>query len=455
MRKPTFILLPTLLLAACGDQSSHVARTSAEATSGSAYPGFNNYLFLPANYTGETFVLSKDYPKEEPKTKLPAFFSTDFRKDWRTYLLQVRDYCFEGNTEVDFRVEKNSVRSWYHMPWQAYGPLGREGIHGLTKEAPFQSFQLCPTQSFAYAGAWAVGFYNAPGGYTIGQVWKNPNQPDLSLTTAPARGFPEGTVLFKLLFASFPADTVAQQVPYLSNPLQWQAYVEPKYTSDTPPPPQPIPRTIMPVTLIQMDIMVKDSRATETGGWVFGNYQYNGALSGKAAYENLAPLGLLWGNDPSVTGNDYTNPKPVKTRINPTLTQTVINPDTNELPVAHLGWNGRLNGPADNPQSSCYSCHMTAQYPPALANPTFQEASKIPPVGSPKWMKWFQNVPCGTVFDSTQVNAKACDNSLQLAGAVSNFNDWLQSTSASNALGAPANDNAPQKHRILRAPQSP
>jgi hypothetical protein len=29
----------------------------------------------------------------------------------------------------------------------------------------------------------------------------------------------------------------------------------------------------------------------------------------------------------------------------------------------HLGWLGRLNGPVDNPQSACLSCHGTAQSP--------------------------------------------------------------------------------------------
>ncbi|MEF9672596.1 hypothetical protein QNM99_11185, partial [Pseudomonas sp. PCH446] len=89
--------------------------------------------------------------------------------------------------------------------------------------------------------------------------------------------------------------------------------------------------------------------------------------------------GIIWGNDPKETGNDFTNPTPTVTKINPALKQTAINANTQELPPTHLGWNGRLNGPVDNPNSSCQSCHMTAESPQvAIMNPLFQK--NPPPV---------------------------------------------------------------------------
>lgn len=443
MRHLTLGLVSSFLLSGCGGEPATAA--------GPDYPGFADYAFLPADYAGEKFVLSKDYPTAVPDTPKPAFFATDFRKDWRSYLLQVRDYCFEGNTDVDFRVERNQVRRWYHMPWQAYGPHGREGIHGLTKEAPFAKQQLGATQTYTDAGAWAVGFYNATGAVTLGKVWQDRMQPDLSHTTAPAPGFAEGTVVFKLLFASFPADAVAAQVPSLTNPLQWQAYVEPVYLNSATKAGQ---REVMPVTLIQMDIMVKDARATESHGWIFGTYQYNGAVSGGPAYTNLVPVGVMWGNDPEVTDDAYTQAPPITdpaagTRINPALTQTVINPDASELPLSHLGWNGRLNGPADNPLASCYSCHMTAEYP-ALSplNPTFQAPDKIPPRGSKEWMRWFQNQPCNQPFDA---GSMSCDASLQLAGAVANFHEWLAKKTGSEGAAKPGAAQAQKPvHPVLR-----
>ena len=58
--------------------------------------------------------------------------------------------------------------------------------------------------------------YNAPGGYVIGQVWKDHNSPDPT-----AANFPDGTVSCKLLFTT----ATAAQVPYLKNAFQWQADV--------------------------------------------------------------------------------------------------------------------------------------------------------------------------------------------------------------------------------------
>src|ERR1700722_10798419 len=106
----------------------------------------------PASYTGPIFQLSQSYPKTLPAGPPPAFFkllpaklTNDFEQ-WRPYVDAVKKYCLEGNVESDWYVQKNKVRNWYHAPWQHYGPLGREGIHGLTKEAQIQSKQLAPTQ---------------------------------------------------------------------------------------------------------------------------------------------------------------------------------------------------------------------------------------------------------------------------------------------------------------------
>ncbi|WP_097125646.1 hypothetical protein [Spirosoma fluviale] len=383
---------------------------------------FPDYGFLPNDYSGTLFKLSQDYPTTLPAGPLPAFFKTDFKKDWRTYMLQVRDYCFEGNTGIDFRVENNVVRKWYHMPWQHwdFDGHGREGIHGLTKEAPIQPLQLAPTQTTDSAGAWAVGFYNEIGGYTIGKVWKDHDNPDASVTTGPKGGFKEGAVLFKLLFASIPKEKAAAEVPSLANGLWWKAFVSPVYKSPV--------RAVTEVALIQMDILVRDSKAPT--GWIAGTFQYNGKLNKANKWENLVPVGLMWGNDPDITDNKFTNAKPKVTRINPELKETVINPDTAELPATHLGWNGRLNGPVDNPKSSCLSCHATAQYPAkSPLNPLFFPKDTIIVESSKRWMLWFQNTKCATVFSGlnspdTMVGVKSTDFSLQLADALQNFDTW-------------------------------
>ena len=158
----------------------------------------------------------------------------------------------------------------------------------------------------------------------------------------------------------------------------------------------------------------------------------------------------MWGNDPEQTGNEYTNPTPTRTRINPNLTEVAINPGP-ELPPTHLGWNGRLDGPVDNPMSSCMSCHMTAEYPQlSPMNPTFQAKDKIPPVGSRAWMRWFQNEAAGVPFDK---GAQSTDYSLQLAGAMANFYDWKCNEGGVFVEGGNACVKAMQmKKRMLHAP---
>lgn len=380
---------------------------------GSACAGtFPDYGYQPpATYTGPLFQLSQGYPQKLP-TDTPAFFSqlpaklsNDF-ETWRPYVDAVKHYCLEGNVETDWDVQKNPVRHWYHMPWQHYGPFGREGIHGLTKEAQIQVRQLAPSQ-LSTGQTYAVGVYNDIGAYTIGQVWKNPQNPDPSFTSAP-HSFPNGTVVCKALFA----DIDVKQVPFLVNPVLWQAYITNTFESAD--------RSIKPVALIQMDFAVRDTRIPGTG-WIFGTYQYNGQVTGKAGWENLVPVGVMWGNDPQDTGDSYTNKQPTVTRINPDLKESAINASP-ELPPTHLGWNGRLDGPVDNPVSACMSCHLTAESPQlSPMNPTFQAPDKVPPVGSPEWMRWFQNEMAGVPFDA---GAQSTDFSLQLAAALANFYDW-------------------------------
>lgn len=386
-----------------------VTMFAAGAVSAGTFPDFGYQP--PSSYKGALFQLSQSYPQQLPAgtpaffSQLPSPLSNDFEQ-WRSYTDEVKQYCLEGNVETDWDVQKNPVRHWYHMPWQHYGPLGREGIHGLTKEAQIQVRQLAPTQ-MATGQTYAVGIYNDIGGYTLGQVWKDPQNPNPAVTSAP-NSFPDGTVVCKALFA----DIDLQQVPFLVNPVLWQAYVTNTFASAD--------RSIKKLALIQMDFAVRDRRIPGTG-WIFGTFQYNGAVTGKPSWDNLVPVGVMWGNDPQDTGDAYTNKQPTVTKINPALKETAINARP-ELPPTHLGWNGRLDGPVDNPISACMSCHLTAESPQlSPMNPTFQAPDKVPPVGSPAWMRWFQNNMAGVPFDEA---AQSTDFSLQLAGGLANFYDW-------------------------------
>ena len=392
-----------------------------------SFPDFG-FMISPQKYHGRVFRLSDTYPKKEPAMDdgVKHILSIDFKTDWKKYMSAVRDYVFEGNAsknyENSFFLEDNKVRSWYHVPWQHWGPQGREGFHGLTQEGPVGPKMLAPTQSSS-THAYAVGFYNDLGGYGIGRVWSTdvPNYSFLNFT-----GFPEGTVVAKVLYVPLESE----EVPYLTNPISWNAYI---YKSDVPgasQPKDPSERVQHKVNLIQMDIMVKDQRAKSTGGWVFGTFVYQGELNNDNRWENLMPVGIMWGNDPNYTMSNY-NPTPTKTVINHDLKETIIN-DSPKMPAMHLGFSSRLNGPVDNAYSSCMSCHSTAQYPVVTGIlPQFNQPNpvKIPAVGtdaSRAWMRWFRNVDCGTPFDPGQ--AVSMDYSLQLVKSIENYIDYASQT---------------------------
>jgi hypothetical protein len=202
-------------------------------------------------------------------------------------------------------------------------------------------------------------------------------------------------------------------------------------------------RTTRAMNLLQMDVMVKDSRATEAAGWVFGTFAYNGTLPEDNPYAgacadiygpgrnwcNLTPVGVMWGNDPD-NADSFINKQPTRTVINLALDETWINP-SDLLPAMHLGFNSRLNGPADNPASSCMSCHATGQVPSVSAIMPFLND---PPVAIPEngtqasaeWMRWFRNFEDGEAFDAGE--AVTMDFSMQLTKAVENYMDYLAQT---------------------------
>lgn len=316
-------------------RSTVLAIVTTLTTAGSALAAFPDARDPPpAGWTGPVFKLSQAYPASLPnleplsKRKWRQF---DFRIPAQApqYLKAVLDYCLEGNTADNFAdVSQNSVRKWYHAPWLHTTASGREFIRGMTRERPSRVGELGPAQTSEHAN-WAFGFYNARGGHTIGQVWKDPVHPD------PRKAkFPSNTVTCKFLFTSAPLT----QVPFLEGSLEMQADINRQSGTGTRP----------TLRLLQLDVAVKDNRANSTTGWVFGTFQYEKAASSSSNWwEHMVPVGLMWGSD--VTNVLANNPP----------TQQWIN--TNRGQKLHLGFRGLLNGPIDNPLASCTGCHGFAQ----------------------------------------------------------------------------------------------
>jgi hypothetical protein len=393
--------------------------------SGGSLPKFADFGQLPPpeTFTPErVFKLSADFPTERPRIEpaVEKILAIDYTKDWRGYMDAVLDYVLEGNIEKRsvgnaFFLEDNPVRRWYHVPWQQWGDEGREGLHGLTAEGPVEPFVLSPQQPHEWQ-TYAVGFYNDLGGYEIGRVWADPNNPRLDAVQEDG-GFPVGTVVAKLLFTTTPVS----EAPFLSNPVEWNAYVKYKFSVPGANGMPITARHLTTVRLIQVDMMVRDERAKATGGWVFGTWVYNGRQTGHAnLWRNLVPVGLMWGNDPTVMSHMEGNPAPTKTLTNPDLRETVINAADPALPPMHLGFGLRLSGPVDNTLSSCKSCHSVAEYPSISPILPFLAQVDGRPLRctDPQWMLWFRNLGPTEPFDK---QARTTDNSLQLAGGIQNF----------------------------------
>ncbi len=335
----------------------------------------------PAGWDGPVFELSQDYPAAPPPAEAYPWKSINFKRGFLQYPRAVLAYALEGNVAVDWRGQDNAVRTWYHAPWMHPGPNGREFVHGLTRERDSRPGELHPNQT-ATVQNWAVSLYNAPGGYAIGQVWSDPDAPDAS----KAR-FPDGTVAIKLLFTR----ATPQEVPFLEGAPEWEANTGTSTSS------------IRTVRLLQVDIAVRDDRADDTTGWVFGTFVYDKDAPGLAqneGWDKLTPLGIMWGNDPDLLG------------VAGRLKETRIGARGRQL-VTHLGWEGRLNGPVDNPNSSCLSCHGAGQDPMGSMIPNVNSAASL--------QRFFRNVPAGVAFNADlDDDHVSTDYSLQIAFGIRN-----------------------------------
>ncbi|WP_157778625.1 hypothetical protein [Massilia violaceinigra] len=368
-----------LVIRCSGMMFALVAGVSHGNAIAQTFPSSNDKI--PAGWKGPVFKLSQDYPVALPQEALP-WQAIDPTNEPEQYAKTVYSYVLEGNIQADWDVGNNKVRKWYHAPWMHYGDTGREFIRGLTRErttpAPATAGrgELAPTQTRCFQN-WAVGFYNPPGGYQVGRVWAKPGSPDAALSQ-----FPNGTVIAKLLFTTAPD----AEVSYLKDTMEWRANIH--VFSGATCPSGALARRPQTVRLMQVDIAVKDARALETG-WVFATLSYNGNAAGATPWERMELVGVMWGND--LAKNQQWINKMIGT-------------------PQHLGADGRLNGPVDNPRSSCISCHATAQTPsrsPMIA-PSQAESAR-----------WFANYLGSQPFDA---GSTPTDYSLQIAMGIQNLN---------------------------------
>lgn len=335
---------------------------------------------------GTAFELSQAFPTAAPAPATDAeapWQAFDFRQpaERMAYINAIRDYALDGMTAIDFVPQKMSPVRWFHVPMMTTDPLSRrEPYHGVTKERPLRA----DDHAWIIDGAgndldaFAVGLYNARGAYTIGQVFADadPQKADPAAAT-----FIPGAMVFKLLFAEYDATKIDPATNPLDGAPEWEV-------QDVQQPNGPLKK----VRLLQVDVAVRDIDAAPTG-WVFGTFVYDESQTAEVdPWRRLAPIGLQWGNDFDVTGVPNEG----------VLDETWINPAIPTVFKGQLGRDGRLNGPVDNPRSSCLSCHSTAQIKVGETSlRAFRAVSLVPPTPctDAQDMHWFRDVPAGTAFD--------------------------------------------------------
>lgn len=328
------------------------------------------------------------YSPLDPPASRP-WMSHDFRNTAQAddYAQALLDYAFDGLRKYEW--DPNRRReigafvqpNWFHAPMMHTNPNNRrEPLKGVTSERSLRSNENSwVNQSLR---TYAVGFYDQTAGYTIGQVY---GSKDPSLADPTKSEFIENAYIFKLIFAEYDPSKIVTSLDPLVNSPEWEI-------QDVSSP----SGALIKIRLIQVDVAVKDPRASETG-WVFGTYAYDKDIiptrmdpndsSLPDSWHRLTPVGLQWGAD--LNAVPFGSAPISETWINPTLPQVWLD---------RIGLGDRLNGPIDNPASSCMSCHATAQVDVSKANRNgsiadFTAGRMLPPnsCSTSERQQWYRN----------------------------------------------------------------
>lgn len=379
----------------------------------------NNGQIPPSSeYNGPLFTLSHDYPAQAPVPPMPwrAAINNGLitTQNAGAYAQALKDAVGKDMRILieDYANWNAAQRGWYNEPW--LGNL-RESIHGmyvgngLLDQSLFQASGLTKPMT-----TYVLTYYDKTAAQTLQRIWgKTAMKPNVTPVTTQ---FPEGSLIVKAAFVT--ADPTVW--PVMEGTQAWPLYITADATTGgykTP--------TVVNTYFMQFDIIVKDTKSAPKTGWVFSTLVYDKNAPGKSVWDKMVPLGAQWGNDPQA--NSTLNPSAP-------LLENWNNPKAPAYGSETLGWGGRLSGPNDgamndiaftvngkqqlvkNAQnSSCMSCHSTAQWDvknpavgmksfllPATSNPpqTTGPGNNYlvsPAPGSPEWLRWFQdrqgNVP--------------------------------------------------------------
>lgn len=360
-----------------------------------AYSAASNAITLPWR---------TDYPTSAPAQT--HAWEAIAPSDWQAYIAAIfSEAKASGAAIANKKITMPPTAGWWVAPWMDYGSNGREPLVGLTKERGPDPGDLSPTSPGGHQ-VWAIGWYNAEGAFGLGQVFADPCNPVVPSSTGGAPWtFPNGTASFKLLFTT--AD--ATVMPYLDGAPVVRAKIGTSPFSDG--------NGEADLRLLQVDVAVRDPDAPGTE-WVMGTYIWKGPPRGDSFWDNLVPVGLMWGNDPGSKNDTFAQFASLnESRLNESLRGVVWQGDTAWPQRPFPGFQGRLNGPADNLRSSCLSCHALAQWRRDGNLSILPSYSLTPPPDAAKITdlvaKYFKNVKGGTLNDPSS-NGTPLDYSLQL-----------------------------------------
>ncbi|KXX66886.1 hypothetical protein AVL50_30620 [Flammeovirga sp. SJP92] len=325
---------------------------------------------IPKGYKGPKFVLRKNYPikvdstlykSEKEKCKwlnIPLTekdFNSAVKKDngqwpekWDEYASSIKQYLVSN-----LKLEKNGIAFnnpyWYNLPWLATNPYsGREFTHGARYSFPIPITQLVPSaKSKATVSVWGIAHYNYFGGLALGQVWSEYG--DLQYMPAPngnrVKGLPflDGTVIHKVNIIGHLGDYTPE---HLKNAPSWELNIH-KNAPGTGA--KTYERTLQKAHILEMDVMVKDSRSP--CGWVFCALVYNDDVPyEKPLWERYEIMGIQFGMDPeSFPAVPITESKPIH--------QTLLKPISEKWTV---GCYGRLVTFQGSTSQNCMGCHQTS-----------------------------------------------------------------------------------------------
>lgn len=246
----------------------------------------------------------KGVPSFNPRDDAP-WLDVDFRTDPHTYCQVIKEYCWAGNTNTNFKVHDNPIRPWYHAPWMHWNDNGREPISGLTFERPTDPGELSKDQK-RLTQAWAIGFYNwmgklskshfeavvisddhyigrklirlnSSGATVFGEMWRDPANPKWDKHIV----FPLGTCVFKVLMT----EATEQEVRCLKGAPTLNAVIATAESAAKKQGGKSGSAAVRkkepePLRLLQVDFAVRDDRVAvgpDGNGWVFGTFMYDGS----------------------------------------------------------------------------------------------------------------------------------------------------------------------------------